>query len=171
MKLSVKSDYAARAVLSLARRFDQPEPTRLEEIAAENHLPPGYLVQILLELKAHRIVRSSRGKDGGYRLTRPPAEISLGDVLRCVHGKLFDTPALTNPQCPPELRESWTCSSPRSSWPPTASTSNRSSTPVPTGPGCSTSDPPRSPARPSKHPSCAAYCRNRRNSIARSRGV
>jgi Rrf2 family protein len=107
MKLSVKSDYAARAVLSLARRFDQPEPTRLEEIAAENHLPPGYLVQILLELKAHRIVRSSRGKDGGYRLSRPPAEISLGDILRCVHGNLFDTPALTNPQCPPELRESW----------------------------------------------------------------
>ncbi len=107
MKLSVKSDYAARAVLSLARRHHQQVPTRLEEIATENGLAPGYLVQILLELKSHQIVRSVRGKDGGYQLARPPAEITLADILHCAHGPLFDTPALSDPLCPQELREGW----------------------------------------------------------------
>jgi DNA-binding IscR family transcriptional regulator len=40
-------------------------------------------------------------------LARPPAEISLGDVLRAVHGEVFDTPALTDPNCAPELRSAW----------------------------------------------------------------
>ena len=107
MKLSVKSDYAARAVLSLARRYGSGTPTRLEDIATENGLPANYLVQILIELKSRQIVRSVRGKEGGYQLARPPAQITLGDILECVHGALFDTPALTDPQCPPELREAW----------------------------------------------------------------
>ena len=49
-------------------------------------MPPKYLPQILIELKAQGIVRSVRGKAGGYLLARPPAEITLGDVLRAVHG-------------------------------------------------------------------------------------
>ena len=40
-------------------------------------------------------------------LARPPARITFGDVLRCVHGEIFDAPALSNPQTPPELREAW----------------------------------------------------------------
>ncbi|MFM7103566.1 MAG: RrF2 family transcriptional regulator [Verrucomicrobiota bacterium] len=107
MKLSVKSDYAARAVLSLARRFAQGVPTRVEELAQENGVPANYLVQILIELKSGQIVKSQRGKEGGYLLARPPGQISLGDLLRCVHGPLLDTPALTDPQCPGELREAW----------------------------------------------------------------
>jgi len=63
--------------------------------------------QILLELKAQHIVRSHRGKDGGYQLARPPADITLGDIVRCVHGQAFDTPALADPHCPPELRDAW----------------------------------------------------------------
>jgi Rrf2 family cysteine metabolism transcriptional repressor len=48
-----------------------------------------------------------RGKEGGYLLAKTPAEISLGDVLRAVHGVVFDTPALSDPDCPPELRRAW----------------------------------------------------------------
>jgi Rrf2 family protein len=107
VKLSVKSDYAARAILSLARRYHQAAATRVEELAAENGLPPNYLVQILIELKSQEIVKSLRGKEGGYLLARPPAEITLGDVLRCVHGPLFDSPALSDPKCPSELRRAW----------------------------------------------------------------
>lgn len=107
MKLSVKSDYAARAVLSLARRHHRNTPTRLEEIASENGLPANYLVQILIELKSHQIVRSIRGKEGGYQLSRPPSEITFADILRCVHGPLFDSPAMSDPRCPVELREGW----------------------------------------------------------------
>lgn len=107
MKLSVKSDYAARAVLSLARRYGADEVTRIETVATENGIPPNYLVQILIELKSARIVKSQRGKEGGYQLARPPAEITFGEVLESIHGPLFDSPALTDEKCPGELRAAW----------------------------------------------------------------
>jgi Rrf2 family protein len=107
VKLSVKSDYAARAVLGLARHYPRQAAHRVEQLAAAHGIPPNYLVQILIELKANRIVKSQRGKEGGYLLARPPAEISLGDILRAIHGPIFDTSALSDPQCPAELRRAW----------------------------------------------------------------
>lgn len=107
MKLSVKSDYAARAVLGLARHYQTGAARTVEDLAAEQGIPANYLVQILIELKAQKIVKSLRGKDGGYLLARPPAEITFGDILRCVHGQVFDSPALSAPHCPPELRAAW----------------------------------------------------------------
>ena len=107
MKLSVKSDYAARAVLALARRYQEGAARRVEDLAAEQGIPANYLVQILIELKSQQIVKSVRGKAGGYLLLRSPGAITLGDILRCVHGQVFDSPALSDPQCPPELRTAW----------------------------------------------------------------
>ncbi len=107
MKLSVKSDYAARAVLGLARYYSAGQALRVEQLAAEQNVPSNYLVQILIELKAQGIVRSLRGKEGGYLLARAPAHISMGDILRAMHGAVFDTPALSDPECPPELRAAW----------------------------------------------------------------
>ncbi|MGN6553126.1 MAG: RrF2 family transcriptional regulator [Verrucomicrobiota bacterium] len=107
MKLSVKSDYAARAVLGLAKHFPSDAALRVENLASEQGIPPNYLVQILIELKAKGIARSVRGKEGGYLLARKPAEITLGDVVRAVHGEVFDTPALSDPNCAPELRAAW----------------------------------------------------------------
>lgn len=107
MKLSVKSDYAARAVLELARRHTSGKAQRVEDLAEAQGIPANYLVQILIELKAQRLVKSVRGKVGGYLLAKTPAEIALGDVLRCVHGEIFDTAALTDSNCPPELRSAW----------------------------------------------------------------
>lgn len=107
MKLPVKSDYATRAVLGLARHHSSGHSVRVETLADEQGIPANYLVQILIELKASHLVKSQRGKEGGYQLARPPAEISLADVLRAIHGQVFDTPALHAPQCPPELRAVW----------------------------------------------------------------
>jgi Rrf2 family protein len=107
MKLPVKSDYAARAVLGLARHYASGAALRVEDLAAQQGLPSNYLVQILIELKAQGIVRSLRGKEGGYLLAKTPAEITLGDVLRAIHGAVFDTPALQDPECAPELRRAW----------------------------------------------------------------
>ena len=107
MKLSVKSDYATRAVLGLARQYTTGAALRVEDLATGQAVPANYLVQILIELKAQGIARSVRGKAGGYLLARPPGEISLGDVLRAIHGKVFDTPALSDADCPPELRQAW----------------------------------------------------------------
>ena len=107
MKLSVKSDYAARAVLGLARHYPDGMALRMDDVAEEQGVPPKYLPQILVELKAQGIVRSVRGMAGGYLLARAPAEITLRDVLRAVQGPVFDTPALTDAHCPPELRRAW----------------------------------------------------------------
>ncbi len=107
MKLSVKSDYAARAVLGLARHYPDRAALRMEDVADEQRVPPKYLPQILIELKARGIVRSVRGKKGGYLLARSPAEITLGDVLRAVQGPLFDTPAPGESHSPPELQRAW----------------------------------------------------------------
>lgn len=80
---------------------------RVETLAAEQGIPPNYLVQILIELKSQQIVKSQRGKEGGYLLARPPAEITFADVLRCIHGNVFDSPALNDQRCPIELRNLW----------------------------------------------------------------
>ncbi|HAV64390.1 MAG TPA: transcriptional regulator, BadM/Rrf2 family protein [Verrucomicrobiales bacterium] len=107
MKLSVKSDYAARAVLGLARHFHSNKAIRVEDLAGEQGVPANYLVQILIELKSQRIVKSVRGKEGGYLLARPPIEITLADILKAVHGEVFDSPAINDPKCPSELRDVW----------------------------------------------------------------
>ena len=107
MKLSVKSDYAARAVLWMARHYAKGQARTVEEMALAQGIPPHYLAQILIKLKSAQIVKSRRGKEGGYLLARPPGKISFGDVLRCVHGEIFDSPGLKNRQNPPELRAAW----------------------------------------------------------------
>lgn len=107
MKLSVKSDYAARAVLGLAIHHPGGQPIRIDALASAQGIPANYLVQILIDLKAHGIARSVRGKDGGYQLARDPSEISMGDVLRAIHGEVFETPALGDSECPAELKHAW----------------------------------------------------------------
>ena len=107
MKLSVKSDYAARALLGLARQYPSGRAIRVEDLANENGVSANYLTQILLELKSKQLVRSVRGKVVGYLLARPPSEITMADLLEAIHGQVFDSPALEDPQCPPELRDAW----------------------------------------------------------------
>jgi Rrf2 family protein len=107
VKLSVKSDYAARAVLGLARHYAKGVAVRAEDLAAENGIPPNYLVQILIELKSQGIVKSQRGKEGGYTLAKSPAEITFGAVVRSVHGQVFESPGANDPACPLELRSAW----------------------------------------------------------------
>jgi len=96
-----------RAVFGLARHYASGRALRVELLAAEQGIPANYLTQILIELKSQQIVKSVRGKVGGYLLAKPPGEITVGDVLRCIHGVLLDTPAMNDPQCPPELRGVW----------------------------------------------------------------
>jgi Rrf2 family protein len=107
VKLSVKSDYAARAVLWLCQHYAGGAACPVEEMASAQGISPNYLVQILIELKSAQIVKSQRGKAGGYRLARPPASITFGDVLRCIHGEIFDAPALSQAPSLPELSFAW----------------------------------------------------------------
>ena len=107
VKLSVKTDYAARAVLELAAYPIDGPARKVEDLALASGTSANFLVQILIDLKSAEIVRSARGKRGGYRLARIPEEITLGDVWRAVDGQVLDTPALGDEQCPKVLRMAW----------------------------------------------------------------
>jgi Rrf2 family transcriptional regulator, cysteine metabolism repressor len=87
MRISQKGLYALEALVFLARNFGK-KPMKVREIAHAEKLPEKFLELILLELKHARIVESVRGAQGGYRLKRPPTEIFLGEIIRCIDGPL-----------------------------------------------------------------------------------
>jgi len=87
MKISQKGLYALKAMTMLARRFNDGA-IRIRDIAYEEELPEKFLELILLELKNARMVESVRGAKGGYRLRRPPDEISLAEIIRLIDGAL-----------------------------------------------------------------------------------
>lgn len=81
MNLSARTQYACLAILELARRYDRAEPVALRHVADAHGIPTPFLVQILQQLRAAGIVESTRGASGGYRLTRNPTELTLGEVV------------------------------------------------------------------------------------------
>lgn len=89
MRISAKGEYAILAMLDLAQAYDSESVRTLEEISQDKSVPHPFLVQILLELKRSGLVDSRRGAGGGYRLSRPPQEISVGDVVRVIDGPLL----------------------------------------------------------------------------------
>lgn len=107
MKISVKSDYACRAVEALALHHPNERPLRIEEIAQQEAIPANYLVQILNELKSNGLIQSRRGKAGGYMLARPPAEITVGDVLRAVNGEILELSSLAQTAGRMEIQRVW----------------------------------------------------------------
>ncbi|MGI8456886.1 MAG: RrF2 family transcriptional regulator [Propionibacteriaceae bacterium] len=85
MRLSARVDYALRAVAELAAAGS---PRTVDQLAAVQQIPAKYLESILGELRRGGVLRSQRGPDGGYRLARPAAEISIAAVIRVLDGEL-----------------------------------------------------------------------------------
>ncbi|PYS39003.1 MAG: hypothetical protein DMG14_15555 [Acidobacteria bacterium] len=86
MKISARDEYACSAVLELALNYDTESPVRVQDIAQRQRIPMKFLFQIMQILKRVDIVRSRRGTEGGYTLTRPPSQITVGDVIRSISG-------------------------------------------------------------------------------------
>jgi Rrf2 family protein len=89
MRISTKADYALRAMAQLAADA-QAGPVTAPRLAEEQGIPVKFLHAVLTELKRARLVRSTRGPDGGFELWRPADEITLADVLRAVDGPLVN---------------------------------------------------------------------------------
>jgi Rrf2 family protein len=87
VNISAKGEYAIRAMLDLALS-DGEDLRPIQEIAARQGIPQRYLEQVLLQLKRAGLLVSRRGSSGGYRLHRPPDDITVGAVLRAVEGSL-----------------------------------------------------------------------------------
>jgi Rrf2 family protein len=74
-------------MVQLGRHFGTG-PASLAEIAAEEDLPRAYLEQLVVSLREAGLVVSTRGAHGGYELSRPPAEITMGEILRALEGPI-----------------------------------------------------------------------------------
>jgi Rrf2 family iron-sulfur cluster assembly transcriptional regulator len=80
--LSQTAEYALRAVFYLAEHGGaDPQPTRADEIAGNLGIPANYLSKTLQSLVKQRVLHSVRGPRGGFRLARPPEQITLFDVI------------------------------------------------------------------------------------------
>jgi Rrf2 family cysteine metabolism transcriptional repressor len=108
MKLSVKGEYALRALLVLGLH-DGDGVVGISRISKEQNIPQRFLEQILTDLKSAGLVQSRRGISGGYRLARPPEEISLAEVVRHIEGALAPISCVSEQyyekcSCPDEAR-------------------------------------------------------------------
>src|SRR5881409_1840570 len=108
MKLSVRGEYAMRAMLVLALNYDE-SVVRIQTISDQQKIPKRFLEQILNDLKSAGLVESRRGVAGGYRLARRPQEISLASVIRHIEGALAPVSCVSQRfyekcSCPDESR-------------------------------------------------------------------
>jgi Rrf2 family protein len=108
MKLSLRGEYAIRALLVLGLNSDEPL-VRIQKISDQQNIPKRFLEQILNDLKSAGLVRSKRGMAGGYRLARRPEQISLAEIVRHVEGALAPVSCVSERfyekcSCPDESR-------------------------------------------------------------------
>ena len=87
MKISRKSDYALRVLMTLVEHYGQ-EPISIRELAERNAVPKRFLEHIMLDLKSQGWVSSLPGKSGGYVLEQRPEEIRMGQIVRYFDGVL-----------------------------------------------------------------------------------
>ena len=108
MKLSQRGEYALRALVVLGLNYGQ-SVVQIREISRQQNIPKRFLEQILNDLKSADVVESKRGIAGGYRLSRPPEEISLAQVVRHIEGALAPVSCVSEKfyakcSCPDEAR-------------------------------------------------------------------
>jgi Rrf2 family protein len=110
MKLSVRGEYALRAMQVLARDYQEDDTVvRIQEISDKQNIPKRFLEQILNDLKSAGIVMSKRGVAGGYRLKRSPDQITLAEIIRHIEGPLAPVSCVSEKyyekcSCPDESR-------------------------------------------------------------------
>lgn len=87
MKLSTRGRYGIHAMYDLAVHYGDGSQS-IKLIAERQGIPEAYLEQLIAVLRREKLVISNRGAQGGYRLSRDPAQITVGDVLRALEGGL-----------------------------------------------------------------------------------
>lgn len=87
MKLSLRGEYALRALLVLGLNHGD-HVVKIQAISDQQNIPKRFLEQILNDLRSAGVVESKRGVAGGYRLSKPPEEITLAFVIRHFEARL-----------------------------------------------------------------------------------
>lgn len=88
MKVSSRTEYGLRAMVALALVAGMDRPVPLREIAESESIPEQFLDQIMARLRRADFVKSVRGASGGYQLSRPAEDISVGALVRVLEGSL-----------------------------------------------------------------------------------
>jgi len=88
MKITYKGDYALKALLQLALRYNEDDVLSISEIAKFGDMPVKFLEQILLTLRRGGFVKAKRGVQGGFSLARHPKDITIGEVIRFIEGPI-----------------------------------------------------------------------------------
>ncbi len=93
MRFTSREQYGLRAMAELALHFGEG-PVPLSEVAQSQGISLATLEQVVAPLRRAGLLESTRGASGGYALTRPPAEVTVADVLRALEGDLAPVPCL-----------------------------------------------------------------------------
>ncbi|MBI3968145.1 MAG: Rrf2 family transcriptional regulator [Chloroflexi bacterium] len=88
MRISMRTDYGVRAVTDLAQHYGRGL-IQCRDIANRQRIPENYLDQLMTDLRKAGLVKSTRGPAGGHQLARPPAEVTMGQVVEALEGPLF----------------------------------------------------------------------------------
>ena len=100
MKISTKGRYALTIMLSIAKGYDKDEYISLNKIAEDEQISVKYLEKIMTSLKKNNLVKSTTGKDGGYKLNKKPEEYKIGEIIRAAEENLDVVKCINNPYCP-----------------------------------------------------------------------
>ncbi|MDQ3689106.1 MAG: Rrf2 family transcriptional regulator [Chloroflexota bacterium] len=92
MKISTRTEYGIRVLVTLARVGAEDACLSLTEIARREKLPHAYLEQLVGDLRRAGLVTATRGQSGGYRLARSATEIAMTDAIRALEGPLLEMP-------------------------------------------------------------------------------
>ncbi|HUZ19884.1 MAG TPA: Rrf2 family transcriptional regulator [Acidimicrobiales bacterium] len=112
MTLSKRGDYVVRSAIALARALERGNAIKIREVVADTKVPTTFASQILADLVRAGLASSKAGRDGGYRLERPPEEITVLEVVEAAEGPLraercalAEGPCRWDAVCP--LHETW----------------------------------------------------------------
>jgi Rrf2 family protein len=113
MRISARVDYAVRAAVELAHAGgDEGHLVTAVEVARAQDIPHRFLDHILSSLRHAGLVESKRGPEGGHRLARPAAEITVAEIIRAIDGPLASVggtrpDSLNPPGAAAPMREVW----------------------------------------------------------------
>jgi len=87
MKFSTRTTYGVRAMIALAAHYGQGSLS-LQSISSSEQISRGYLERLFAQLKKDGLVKSEKGKDGGYRLSQNPGKTNMFEIIKSLEGKM-----------------------------------------------------------------------------------
>jgi Rrf2 family protein len=98
MKLSTRARYAIRVLLDIAERKDEARPIQLNDVAGRTGISRRYLDQIVMPLKSAGLLIGTKGRHGGYQLSKEPVDIHLLDIVEATIGPVNLVECVQSPQ-------------------------------------------------------------------------